>query len=321
MITEHAKKRFCKDQNLSINVFEEPYFSSRLSLYGQLEKYNEYLETIKSRFDNNEEAYLAYYNETKDKIIDYIKASKAYNALQVDDMNKYSKHENYPTHDVYKDTNIGKYYVSIDMSKANYTALVHYGKTYGIPFVSDTIGYNYTDFIRQFTDIEHIINSKYIRQVVFGNCNPKRQITYETYLMQTLIDDMFLNDVITKDKIISVRADEIILDGTDYTNKLQRNYVSSFVTEFAKRNFPVKFEFFQLGKITNSDAFVKNVLNENNVYVPIAKCVSPDEMPFVYKLLKDLPLAPEDMVFSHNGKLAKFLDIPQMELTYENNTI
>ena len=44
------------------------------------------------------------------------------------------------------------------------------------------------EFISKFTENKHIINSKYIRQVILGNCNPKRHITYEKYLMNEVLD-------------------------------------------------------------------------------------------------------------------------------------
>lgn len=39
----------------------------------------------------------------------------------------------------------------------------------------------YQDFIKKFTDLEYVAESKYTRQIVFGKMNPKRHITVEKY--------------------------------------------------------------------------------------------------------------------------------------------
>ena len=311
MITEHLKKRFCKDNNLNINIYEEPYFSNRLELISpsQLSTYQQYINLIETEFHNNEEEYFAYYNNVKDAIINYIKESSTYNMLQTDNMNNYSKNPGYPSCDIYKETNIGKHFVSIDMNKANFTALVHYGRKHNCPFAENS--FDYIKFIQQFTKYQHIVNSKYIRQVVFGNCNPKRQITYETHLMICLLNSLIEHKILDADDVYSVRADEIILSkylGDEAYKEF--NYIVLDICEF-----PVKIEAFKLRKITNSQAYVKQHKHTWGTLLE-PKCVSPDEMPFVYKTIKDKPIDETDMIFSYNGKLAKFLDVPKMEIIY-----
>ena len=62
------------------------------------------------------------------------------------------------------------------MNKANFSALHNYNSNI---FNNKN---TWEEYVSNFTNNEHIINSKYIRQVVLGNCNPKRCITYEKYL-------------------------------------------------------------------------------------------------------------------------------------------
>ena len=73
MLSEKLKKRFAKDMNLSITIFDEPYFTERLALYGMENLYSQFEKTIAEEFNGNEEAYLAYYGQVKDAAIDYIK--------------------------------------------------------------------------------------------------------------------------------------------------------------------------------------------------------------------------------------------------------
>ena len=59
-ITNKLKERFCKDNNLNIKIFQEPYFTQRLNLYDKqfdvLNKWNIFLSEI-SEF-KTEEFYL-----------------------------------------------------------------------------------------------------------------------------------------------------------------------------------------------------------------------------------------------------------------------
>ena len=49
-VSTRAKERFCKDCNIPIRLFQEPYFMDRLALfdkfYGTFEKWNTFLEEL-----------------------------------------------------------------------------------------------------------------------------------------------------------------------------------------------------------------------------------------------------------------------------------
>ena len=54
----------------------------------------------------------------------------------------------------------------------------------GVPdFSSEEKIISYEDWVKKFTDLEYIIESKYTRQVVFGKLNPSRQIKVENYMI------------------------------------------------------------------------------------------------------------------------------------------
>ena len=179
-VTQTLKQRFCKDTNLGIKVFEEPYFSSFVELfdkqYGSIEKYRQFVELVD--FYGSEQLYLEAYNKLKDDVINYLNDNLVMKYFsQEEDMNQFGcKNQGYPTKDIFKETFDGKVFLSIDMKKGNFTALHHYNPA--IVGNKDT----YEKFLGIFTDKEYFKDSKYIRQVVFGNVNPKRQVTYEKYL-------------------------------------------------------------------------------------------------------------------------------------------
>ena len=92
-ITKTLKERFCKDNNISIKVFHEPYFTERLELFNRvmpenniLNKYNQFLEYLK-HFETEEE-YFDEYARIKNEAILAIKNNPKYQEFNTMDFNK-----------------------------------------------------------------------------------------------------------------------------------------------------------------------------------------------------------------------------------------
>lgn len=311
-ISNRLKQRFCKDMNISIQLFNFPFFENRIELMGYRNDYNEFVHFVTSTFADEEE-YFAYYSELKDKIIDYIKSSETYNTLQNDTSFCKKPSLNIKQGDTYKDSCIGRQFLSIDMSKANFSALVKYGKETGTWFFND---YSYEKFIKQFTPYEYFAKSKYIRQVVFGNCNPKRQIAYETFLMTKVMTNIVENSAktgLSMDDVYSLNSDEVIFDITGKnTEEICKNIAELFnnIPEF---DFPLKVESFKVGKLEGTKAYIK--LFDNGKYE--LKCVSPYEAPFIYRYMQGRPSDEIDNYFLFEGQLAKFESAPIIKLIAE----
>lgn len=123
MQSTQLKKRFCKDCNIPIQIFQEPYFTERLKLYdkfyGALDKWERFVQEMQ-RY-NNEQDYFEEYNRIKDSAIQSIKSSQGYYMFLEEDMNKFLiSHKGLPSKSIYEDGNVGKIFVSIDMKKANF---------------------------------------------------------------------------------------------------------------------------------------------------------------------------------------------------------
>ena len=315
-LSTKLKQRFCKDNGLSIQVFKEPFFSERLEMLGCMNKYNDFKNLIKIEFKCNEERYFEYYNQLKDRIIDYIKGSQAYNEMLQMDMNKCQCKYNIKQSDVYKVPNIGRKFISIDMVKANFSALVYFGLDNGLEFFDS---FDYEKFIGKFTDIDYFADSKYIRQVVFGNCCSKRQVTYEKYLISRVLD--IILDVIEIDikDVYSMCSDEIILYADNITpeQELILNNIAYMV------KFPIRVERFTLGVVTSAENDVD--IHSSNTYAYVKKsgfrdydlkCMEPVNLPFVLKAIEGKEITESDLVFFYNGKLAKFLEEPKLRIKY-----
>ena len=148
-VSVRAKERFCKDCNIPIRIFQEPYFTDRLVLYdkfyGTLKKWNIFLSELGKY--HCEQDYFEEYNRVKDATILDIKNTEAYQKFNEEDMNKYAvTHKNLSNKDIFKPSNDGKCFISIDMRKANFSSLHHYS--------ADIFGgaVSWENFISKYTD-------------------------------------------------------------------------------------------------------------------------------------------------------------------------
>lgn len=313
-VSARAKERFCKDCNIPIRLFQEPYFTDRLTLfdkfYGTLEKWNLFLEELQKY--NCEQDYFEEYNRVKDTAILNIKNSEVYQRFNSEDMNKYRvTHENLPNKDIFKPTNDGRTFISIDMKKANFSSLHHYSED----MFKDTFGVANTweEFIGKFTDNKHIINSKYIRQVILGNCNPKRHITYEKYLMDMALT--YLTEVyVSMDRVVFFSNDEIVIDITDMGEPEQQLLAFQIGIGMKDMAVPLKVELFVLHKIHGTDGYYKEILNENGEKDIEFKCLDNYMMPFVIRHFLGEEVTDSDKAFYHEGLLAQFIEVPKIEV-------
>lgn len=320
VITDTLKSRFCKDMSLPIKVFKEPYFMNFLTLfdpfYNCLESYNKFVELVNKY--GGQSAFLDAYDNLKDTIIAFLKNKESMIKFsQTEDMQKYSiQNVGYPQSDIYKDTNDGCFFVSIDMKKANFTAISHYDPS--IVEGKET----YEDFIRMFTDEEYFVSSKYIRQVIFGNINPKRQVTYERYLMDKVLTKLLENSkekgFYSDDLVAFFSTDEIVLRVSDkyiVDNSICvdfKNFVEEVVAWACGERINVRATYFKLKKVMGTKGYVKFFDNAENTFE--FKCMDAIVMPFVCRYFLKQNYTDMDTVFVFEGRLAKLLDIPQVSV-------
>ena len=136
-----------------------------------LDKWNRFTEDLKKY--NCEQDYFEKYNSVKEAAMAAIKNSEAFKFFNEDDMNKYViKHTGLPSGEIYHPGNDGKMFISVDMRQANFSSLSYYADRTGKSIFNGAS--TWEDFISLFAESSHIIHSKYIRQVILGNCNPRQ---------------------------------------------------------------------------------------------------------------------------------------------------
>ena len=308
IISTKLRERFCKDCNIPIHIFQEPYFTDRLKLYdkfyGTLEKWDTFVKELENY--HCEQDYFEEYNNVKDCAISSIKNSEAYQRFIEEDMNQYYVNHKYlPSQDIYHQANDGKTFISIDMRKANFSSLQHYDSDM---FAGAS---TWEDFIGLFTNNQHIINSKYIRQVILGNCNPKRHITYEKYLMDGVVD-FVTTFFMPLNKIVFFSNDEIVFSVDDDFD-VEKVYQLQKLLD-CKATIPLKVEMFTLHKINGTNGYYKEVFDENGEKEIKFKCLDNLYLPFVLRYFINEEVTDSDKVFYHEGLLAQFIEVPKIEV-------
>ncbi len=309
-MTEQLNSRFCKDIGLNIRVLEEPYFSHFLDVFdaqtGCKKKYKEFCEVVEKY--NGESGYIGEYTRVKESILEEIRSNAAYYRFNNEDMNKYSI-PNYQISksDIYKATNDGRTFISLDMIKGNFTSLYHYDNT-----IFNGCS-TYEEYISMFTDCEYIKNSKNIRQVIFGNLNPKRQITYMSYLMNQVFNRVL--NIVDVDKVVYFSRDEIVIDVTDFTvverEDIKEN-IDTILYHFSLENIFVRSECFDLHYIPSVKAYVKRY-NMGKKGIKFY-CLSSLYAPFVHNKYGGKENCEMDYIFKYEGILSKLLQAPDVEV-------
>lgn len=301
MLGKDVIKRWVKDYNLPIKIYQEPYFSYLVDLYDDYFNTHAKLELLKeavAKFES-EDKFLAHYYEVRDKVIKSMKSKQEFQDFNTGDITKFNITSSYPKNDIYKQTCVDKYFVSIDLVKANYQAL----KYISPEIVSNTNSYE--EFIGLFTNLEYMAKSKYLRQVIFGNINPKRQIKVERYLIEQVIDTLLAGELFTEEDIQMASSDEVVFEiSVDDVAKFSDETAN--LTKFIKDNLniDVDIEVFKLVSVEGK-YYSKEFLNKDGYEL---KSVPQVYFPQVYKKYNGLELHDNDLVFYHEHQLAKFIN-------------
>lgn len=194
-------KSFVKLFDLNVPVIEHlDYYIDQMS---KTQKYKD-IKHFLSLYEESEMEISDAYEFRKNKsqeIIEFIKGTNAYNELCYD-----KNLIDYPTAKSIEYVEEIKY-LSIDLRSANWVALKHYD-----PDHINELGNDYIDFLNKFNLPKVFLHSKYLRQFIFGNVNPKRLIKVQRHLIQEMVRKY--QDVL---QVEGVRNDEVIFSFKDFS--------------------------------------------------------------------------------------------------------
>lgn len=260
-MNEMIKKAFVKDFNLPISIFEDNHFQYTLDIlnpyYNSLSKYKLlefYIEKLKETSHHYEEAFHVFNKKVIDNAIDSIKNNEAYKNFISMDMSKYQHNLNIAkSNQLYKSQNHGKRFVSIDLVKANFQSLKFVNPDIVLGFDS------YNQFLNKFTNFNYHLQSKKMRQVIFGNLNPKRQQTVQKYIMSQLTKQL-IELGLEKNDILNCTSDELIFEYKEEHD----NIISQLIQKDILSNIDFHIEVFDLYKFDIDKPFYyKKDLNNN----------------------------------------------------------
>ena len=299
-LTNNIKKRFSKDFRLPINVFQEPYFEYFVELYDPVFQVREKLVWLENAIDHagGYEAFFSEGERISRSMKERISQSVAYKNFNNADMNQaFPLVEQIKQQNIYIEPNMDKNLISIDLQKANFNCFNLF------QLKEEINAQSYDEFMRQFTTENYFLNSKMIRQVIFGDLNPSRQQRLQKYI---------INQLCTKLKqagceLSSASSDEIIVQNAD--NRWTPTDIKDILKDIPENMQFFRVEDFSFTKIDKEhDFFLKTTITPEGEEKIEFKNVPGHLFAQVYK--KHFSLAPHDydMLFYHEGFLAQFKD-------------
>jgi hypothetical protein len=147
----------------------------------------------------------------------------------------------------YQLDNDGKTLISIDIKSANFTVLSSY-----FPAIFNNKK-TWREFMSEFTDVEFILDSKQLREEIFGETGLTKKILNQCYVVIDKVMKFVATELKHDYKVIFVSHDEVVYDVSDVKElnlvKLQEDIAKQFGDIFHVEQFKLKY----IGK----DAYVR----------------------------------------------------------------
>lgn len=314
---QELAKRFVSDFKLPISVvYPEYVFMHQLELYedeyDSETSWNALWDMIDNAYEGNPDLFLKEYYDVRDKIITDTMENPAYKEFTQMDMKQFAfERPKVSKNNVYNGENIGKKFLSVDLSKANFQALKYVNPD--IVLGAET----YKDFIAKFTSLDYVAMSKYSRQVIFGKLNVDRQITVEKYLINKIYE-LLTNDetdILYGLTLVSMSNDELIFDASNAdSEKVQSEMLKIVSLVKEKLRLDVHTEYYtlkgwQLTSPSNKQ-ICQTFFEKINLVDTSTKLVCVP-LPFhniIYKLHHKMELVHDDMFFIYEKMLCRFTD-------------
>jgi hypothetical protein len=341
-VLDDLKRRFIKEYRLPIPVIESDYWEYYLNLYDNSfdckKLWDNLMTGLEKDYSGNINQFLEdFYNvrenmltSIKNNISEYFLSKGGMPSKTADKNDPCSPYYDLPNKykmvrkdSIYNSEFVGQYFLAIDLKKANVQALNWYdnslfvGKPVDETTDIDTIYQEWLDKFKKGTYVDkYVKESKYIREVVFGNINPNRQIRIERYLVAKVLDYILPN--LSKElKLVQIGSDEAVISvPKEFLSQINSE---NLIKEVRKQlGIDIKAELFKLEvkKFLSSSqktisVFRKRPIASNsekgmaNEYKGISKLFYSQIYQWIYDIAPDP--SDRDLVFYNEKELAKFL--------------
>lgn len=292
LIENHnIRNRFIGDYNFPFNIIQNPYFCYFIELFNEdfnCKQYLEYLNVVLQDCEK-EEDFFQISSNLINGIINEVSSSEVYQKFLNEDLSLFDVNISFSkSKDIYIESNDNKEFISIDLKEANFNSMKYYSSDLFNSFGKPN---SFIDLIKSRTNYEYFINSKKIRQIIFGNLCPKRQTRIQKWLIYNIVSQLPKCDIIT------VSHDEIIIS----KNSLDMESLLKTKDDF---KVPVHIKSFKLNKIENHPYFLK-IYDDGKIEFKKVPCYL---MPQVYKKVKNLGINEYDITFYYEKHLVKFIN-------------
>lgn len=316
-ITSLAKKRFTKDTNVPIHVYSEPHFSYFLNLYNPFYNSIEKFEDLKKCISElgSENTFFSELNRLVTEITNKISIDPK---ISVKDKSGYFSTSDFTSKNIYSPEFNESVFISIDLKEANFQSL-----EYLDPEIFNRSA-NFRSYLTSYTYQKYFLDSKYLRQVIFGNLNPKKQQQTQKHIMLKVLDQLNKDHGIGPNDAFFMSSDEIILHykkSLDYDlthlKKVFDNVVSSThsynISSGNSFRFSIQaFEVFRLSpqniyiKMVKIPDPVKSITKWDETSVPQIKNSPQYFIPQIIKYIKGESINDYDLVFYFENQLCSF---------------
>lgn len=287
-------KKFVKDFKIPIRIFQEPYFTYFMDLYKDYADTYKKLDWLLEAIEQcgGEDAFMEECCRVQNKVLRYFKQNPSFKEFNACDIAMFNvPNMGITSKDVFKTCNHGKYFMSIDLKQGNFQSLKYVNPE--IVWCKDT----WEDFISEFTNLDYIIHSKQIRQLIFGNINPRRQAKVERYIIQVILEGCINVGLFNLEDVRMISDDEIIVEIQDYEGCAKE------VQEMYGQFFQIHVETYRLNSILNGEFYAKEFQDGKFELM----CVPQKKFAQAYKYYMGYDLNEEDLLFMDDYDLCKYV--------------
>jgi hypothetical protein len=278
MVIEKQKRRFTvndsdllefiRENKFPIQVIQLPYLDYFLDLYEKdfqtRTKYNDFVELLKelSRRHTNFKSYRKDLMDTGSEKIRNGPAYQDFLQIKLPDVTLNVKSANLYT------CNAGEteYFISLDIRKANYTSY----RCFYPEIVYNTK--TWEEFMSQMTDLDYFINSKLLRQIIFGKLNMSRNAQLWKRMTARLIEvfkqhpEITIAGKISDDELIILTTKDKLDSDFALINTILEDSLSDFadcwrVTRLSVKCFAVNKSFHKYYIKTNYESGCEEIKN------------------------------------------------------------
>lgn len=303
-------KQFIKDFHLPIIITNNIYFEYFIDLYDKMYQTKNKLQILEDGIKEAETkgmTFTEYCYYIKDQLTKAIKSTEEYQQfLKLNLNNSMVVPQNINIYEPTIDDNY-KYYISVDIIKANYNSL---------RYINSKIVLNTTSWeqlIKMFTNAKYFTEAKYFRQIVFGELNSKRI----SAIQKNIICKLYLAIKESKSnlKILGRHSDDELIISTDKQSiGLDYKTIKNIIDKLPEEIRDIfKIQAFRVHTLHPTSFVVKEIIKDINIdlddidnYVIKFKNICKDIFAQVYKYYYKLPLNDMDLTISINDNLASF---------------